>query len=291
MGALPALAFLVFIGNACFPVPDSAMVEDRRLGAFTNAVRFEVLASGEVLVVDAGSERVILLAPTGEVLRAAGGFGWGEGSFDGISGVATDGIAIDVADRNNHRIQRFDRRLTPSSVLSTRDTSEPAARFGYPAAIAITPFGDRLILDGENRRLVKFSAAGRFDESFIPARATSRPLVDPVDISVAANGQIAILERGAIRLLDAFGTELRVIQHDWLDSASGLHFTERGGCAVTTRGLLWFDPAGSAISTNSYEEVFWSLRPSELRDVSFLQGEVFFLTPSEIIVCSNRSVH
>jgi len=113
--------------------------------AQTSAIRgasLDVDLYGNLYVLSAEENTVKLIGPDGKVVAVVGGAGWENGRFDRPSGIwARNGIDVFVADYGNHRVQRFDRGLTFVSSLSTRESSEPGQRFGYPSDVALSRMG------------------------------------------------------------------------------------------------------------------------------------------------------
>jgi hypothetical protein len=262
---------------------DTMLVEQSRFGQFIDAVRIESIGADDLLVVDAGSNEVVWLSGKGEVVRRFGGYGWTPGSFDRPSGVASDGLNIFVSDWGNHRIQRFERNGTFVSSLSTRDTSFEAAQFGHPCGVAVTRFGDLLVLDEENERIAKFVHGTAFDNSFAAAQPT-RGYRDLVDIETTPGGQILLLERGTLSILDEFGSPVRSVAHLWLDGARGVGSSERVAVAVCDSGLIIVPLDEQLMQSIPVSRIFFASQPGLLRDVILKGRTLFLLTQHEVIV-------
>ncbi len=162
--------------------------------------------AGNILVADAGGNRVIVFSSAGDSIAGTGGSGWGNDQFDNPVAVASSGLFVFVADRDNHRIQRFARDLTFVATLSTRETGGPSA-FGYPSGIAVAAEGDMYITDGENKRVVKFNAFGQFVRAFGGVEGGSRfMLQEPTQVATTTDGSVFVLDRGRVAAFDGFGT-------------------------------------------------------------------------------------
>ena len=126
------------------------------IGKFKNASAFTITAAGILYVADASSDEIYKLDTLGNNLKDVGGYGWDEGAFDHPVDVFANPLSVYVTDKNNHRIQRFDKDLNFISLLYTRENDNPAERFGYPLSAVTSNQGDLFILDSENKRILKF---------------------------------------------------------------------------------------------------------------------------------------
>jgi DNA-binding beta-propeller fold protein YncE len=161
--------------------------------------------SGTVFVADEGQHRVVTLTAGGDSIASVGSMGWGTEQFDDPVAIASRGLDVYVADRNNHRVQRYTRDLTLISSLSTRELRGPSA-FGYPAGVALSPEGDMFVTDGENKRILKFNAFGKYIRSFGGLDGSPFLLHEPTQVATTADGFVFVLDRGKVASFDALGT-------------------------------------------------------------------------------------
>ncbi len=181
-------------------------------GLCVECVDIDTDIEGNVLVVDAGRNLVVKYSAAGDSIGGVGGFGRGEREFDSPSALyAARGTEVLVADRNNHRIQRFDRRLEYVGTIRTRDEENERIRFGYPLDVALSRQGDVHILDGENRRVLVLDASGRFLRSIGEVGSGEGRLVDPQRLELDGEDNVYVLDRGVLRQYDPFGSWLRDI--------------------------------------------------------------------------------
>jgi DNA-binding beta-propeller fold protein YncE len=126
-----------------------------------------------VIVADAGNNRIRKITPQGQVSTLAGtgerGHRDGEGNaaqFDWPRGVAVDGGGnVIVADGGNHRI----RKITPQGQVSTlagsgeeghRDGEGTVAQFDRPCGVAVDGGGNVIVADTDNHRIRMISPQG-----------------------------------------------------------------------------------------------------------------------------------
>jgi hypothetical protein len=181
-------------------------------GSFVGAADLDYDVAGNIYVVDESSNMLVKISPQGDSLHAVSGFGSGELQFDGPTAVyARRGNDIYVADYNNHRIQRFNRMLDYITTIYTRDDADERNRFGYPRDIAVTRQGDLLIVDGENRRVLKINSSGQVMRSFGDLNAGAGRLVDPSKIEVDDEDNAYVLDGRRVLEFDPFGSYVRDI--------------------------------------------------------------------------------
>lgn len=175
-------------------------------GSFRDAVDLDADIEGNLYVLDAGRDLLIKYSPTGDSLAAVGGYGRGAEGFDEPTALyARRGTDVFVADYNNHRVQRFDRRLDYVTTLYTRDDPDDQIRFGYPLDVAVSRQGDVHVLDGENRRVVVFDPSGRYVRSFGDLSDGEGRMVDPKELELDDADNVYLLDDGEIKVYDPFG--------------------------------------------------------------------------------------
>jgi len=140
---------------------------------FSDPIGVAVDKNGNVYVTDAGNNKIRKITPAGVVSTVAGT--GAQGSADGVGATATfsypEGVAVDssgvlyVSDFNNHKI----RKITPAGVVSTlagtgaqgsADGAAATATFSHPRGIALDADGNIYVVDSENNKIRKITAAG-----------------------------------------------------------------------------------------------------------------------------------
>jgi hypothetical protein len=164
-------------------------------------------------VVDAGTNELLKVAPSGRLLRKTGGPGWEDGSMDQPKDVAAmSGLDVYVADYGNHRVLRFDRDLNlQSSGTPSPGSDSPAPSFGYPKSVAATRFGDLLVVDGESNRVLSFPREGGEARLFGDLHGGKGALMAPVRIRVSGADAVYVQDSGRLVQYDVFGNYVRTI--------------------------------------------------------------------------------
>ncbi len=184
------------------------------IGNFKSATSFYITSAGTIYVTDAGTNEIYKIDTLGNVLKYAGGYGWDDGQFDTPTDVYANPLSVFVCDKNNSRIERFDKDLNFVSSLYTRDNSNRNERFGYPLSCALSQQGDLYILDSENKRVVKFDLFGNFTQNFGGYDAGSFSLSKPIQLAVSADNKIFVLDKNRIVVFDQYGNNVALIKND-----------------------------------------------------------------------------
>lgn len=282
---LTIAACLVYsVADARPELVDTTFVEITSFGSFERATRIMVGPQGWVYVVDAGGSSVRAFRSITSPPQSIGGYGWNSFSFDDPTGVATDGLNLYVADRGNHRIQRFDRNLNFISTLFTRDTAAAFARFGYPAGVALSRLGDLFILDGESVRALKFTQQSVFERSFGEIDAEGRKLRRPIEILVSASDQVYILEPDRLLEFDYFGNYVRTIGRGILHNARGFCLTDRGPLIAEPDTLYWLTGEGAVSQVFPVSNILSGGTVAPIEDVAIDRGRLYLLNTKKVIV-------
>lgn len=175
------------------------------IGNFKNASAFTITSAGIIYVCDAASDEIYKLDTLGNYIRDVGGYGWDEGAFDQPADVFANPLSVYVADKNNHRIQKFDKDLNFISILYTRESDDPSERFGYPLSAVTSNQGDLFILDSENKRILKFDLFGNFILNFGGFDSGNFALVNPSKMVVSPSNNLYVLDGDKIVIFDQYG--------------------------------------------------------------------------------------
>jgi DNA-binding beta-propeller fold protein YncE len=177
-------------------------------GEFENATSFYINSAGVVFVTDDVTDEVYQLDTLGNELNSTGGFGWEINAFDDPVDVFADPLKVFVTDKNNHRIQRFDKYLNFNFQFYNRDSEIEEERFGYPLSAVQSNLGDVFILDSENKRILKFDLFGNFIQTIGGYDYGNYTLTDPVQLAVSMRNNIYVLDGNKIYIFDNYGTAL-----------------------------------------------------------------------------------
>jgi hypothetical protein len=264
--------------------PDTTLVEEKALGSFQRATRLITSPQGWTYTIDHERNLVVLAKGAEEPSASVGGYGWSSTTFDQPTGLATDGLNLYVSDRGNHRLLRFDRSLNFISSFTTRDTSLLAARFGLPLGVALSRLGDVFVLDGENLRVVKFTANMQYERSFGDFDDARSRLRQPVKILISPDDHVFVLEPDRLLEFDYFGQYLREISAGRIHDAKGFCFVRGGIIVVSTNTLSWFGEHGELLQEISAAGMLSSSPIDSMEDVAAGGERLFLLTATRLHV-------
>lgn len=177
-------------------------------GKFQNASSFAITMNGIIYVTDSYKNELYKLDTLGNVLAFIGGYGWDTSQFDDPVDVFATPLNVYVADKNNNRIQIFDKDLNFLSVFTTSDNTDNNFAFGYPTSVGVSGQGDMFILDSDNDRILKYDLNGNFSQEIGGVDAGEFSISSPIKFAVSKNGNVFVLESGFVDVFDQYGNGL-----------------------------------------------------------------------------------
>jgi DNA-binding beta-propeller fold protein YncE len=227
---MKSLIALLVLFSGISSLPQNYKLENK-ISQFSNASSFYINPAGFIYVTDISTDEVTAIDTLGNLLKKIGGYGWRESAFDNPVDVFADALKILVADKNNHRIQRFDKNLNYNFRIYTRASDFEEERFGYPLSVSMSNQGDLFILDSENSRVVKFDIFGNFLQNFGGYDYGNYALQKPLQLAVSMQNNIFIIDGNQVIIFDQYGNgigkitgadefiSIRII-FDWLTVAT-----------------------------------------------------------------------
>ncbi len=212
--------FLIIFIISSSVLPQTLSFE-KCFGNFQNASSFDIDLNFNFYITDKDSSIIIKLDSLGNMINSIGGYGWEESTFDEPVDIFTNTLSVYVADKNNNRIQRFDKDLNFLSQYTGEDQNNNNIEFNYPTCIAISTIGDLFILDSDNTRILKFDLSGKYILELGGNDAGEFSIDNPKYFTTDNNGNIYALDENLIKVFDQYGNELLkfqpVINADKLD--------------------------------------------------------------------------
>lgn len=253
----------------------------RSIGSFKQASSFYITSAGIIYVTDDGTNEIYKLDTLGNVLKYAGGFGWTEGQFDTPSDVFANPLSVYVCDKNNSRIERFDKDLNYISSLYTRNSDNKSERFGYPLSCALSQQGDLYILDSENKRIVKFDLFGNFVQNFGGYDAGSFSLSNPKQLAISTDNKIYVLDVGKLLIFDQYGNNILSFKTD--RNFHGIRIIFNNMTLTSSDGVYYSNLSNPdfGISKLNLEGI---KDPVTLVNSLIFDGKLYLLTPDKILV-------
>ncbi|MFC2102981.1 NHL repeat-containing protein [Bacteroidota bacterium] len=269
----------------CINIYAQKFLYERSIGEFNNATSFYINPAGILFVTDDFTDEVYQLDTLGNLLNTIGGYGWDINAFDDPVDIYADPLTVFVTDKNNHRIQMFDKNLNFIFEFNSRESEIEEERFGYPVSTVQSNQGDVIILDSENKKILKFNLFGDFIQTIGGYDYGSYTLSDPKKLAVSMRNNIYVLDDQSIFIYDSYGTgignietpeeihSIRII-FNWLsiNSEEKVYITNLSG---KEKKLI-------EVSLNGYDD--------EIKIVSSMifKYKLFLLTAKNILIFSSQ---
>ncbi|WP_124245588.1 NHL repeat-containing protein [Cyclonatronum proteinivorum] len=187
-----------------------------------------VPGQNRIFIIEQGRHRLLVLDLQGRRVDSLGVRGRSNYRFDRPSAIdATNGLQLYIADRNNARIQLFDRRLSYLSTITPDSDRAGSNDFFRPGAVAVTAFGDVFAADSDAGALLRFDQNGRLQQR-TDLRDTE--LMLPLRDLLVHDESLFVLESGR-GLVHELGS-----QGSWRRFISG---TEGSRAMAADQGGLW----------------------------------------------------
>ena len=147
---------------------------------------------------------------SGEMINKIGGFGWDSHNLNTPSDLCLNaGLNIIVADKNNHRLVRFDKNINFISAFPDENSD---FQLQYPKAIEITQDGMLFILQENMQEILKLNLDEESYQSIGIDVSEGFELIEPVDIYLNKKDELFVLEKsGKILSFDRYGTPLQIL--------------------------------------------------------------------------------
>lgn len=166
---------------------------------FGAPVDVAVDGDGNLYVVDREQDRVQKFAPSGELVKAWGGHGDGEGELDRPTAVAVDGEGnVLVADSGNDRVQKFD--ADGRFLMQWGTSGSNGGEFRQPTGVAVDRENNVYVADSHNHRIQKFDAEGRYLGWAGGEGSDDGQLLEPYGVVVDSQGRIYVTDSGNHRI-------------------------------------------------------------------------------------------
>ncbi|MFA7227922.1 MAG: NHL repeat-containing protein [Melioribacteraceae bacterium] len=202
------LLFLLYMAFNRFQA--QTLVPAGQIGQFNSASSFSINPAGYLYIADSGNNEIVKLDTLGNVIKKIGGYGWSESSFDNPADIFANTLNVYVSDKNNNRVQFFDKDLNFISQFSNQNSNDEASVFRYPAGCAVSNQGDIFILDSDNNRIIKFNSRGEFQAAIGSFDAGQYALTSPKQFAIA-DSKIIVIDSKRMIVFDHFGNGIKIV--------------------------------------------------------------------------------
>lgn len=249
------------------------------IGDFKNASSFSINSTGFLFITDSETDEIYKIDTLGNIIKDTGGYGWDENQFDNPVNVFATPLKVYICDKNNHRVEIFDKDLNFISQINTRESNNEAERFGYPLSCTVSKQGDLFILDSENNRIIKFDLFGNFVQNFGGFDAGKFMLVKPTGFSISNGNNIFVIDKNKIVIFDQYGNGISSI--DLSENPSGINIVFNNLTINSERNIY----SSNLSSEFSLKKLKLDI-DKNLKIVSSLifNDKLYVLTPRQILI-------
>lgn len=252
-----------------------------QIGSFISAKSFSINSLGYIYVSDVFSNEIIKLDTLGKVIKSIGGYGWKESSFDYPTDVFATPLNIYVSDKNNNRIQLFDKDLNFLSYFSSQNSDDDRIKFNYPICSAVSSQGDIMILDYDNRRILKFNTRWEYESSIGSYESGSYAFVNPKHFTVTNDAKILVVDSNSLLLFDQFGNGIKKIQLSFeADNISATYST----ISVNNKSQISCYTNSDLDSNNFQLFTFNPKLEDDIEDSFLYKSKLYLLTKKTILI-------
>ncbi len=275
------ILFIIFLFSTLIKIfPQDYSYLDS-FGKFKNASSFCITSAGIIYLTDSGTDEVFKLDTLGNILKYAGGYGWDGGLFDNPSDVFATPLSVYVCDKNNNRIERFDKDLNFIWQLYTHNSDTTDQRFGYPLGCAVSQQGDLYVLDSENKRIIKFDLFGSFVQNFGGYDAGNFSLINPQKIAISSDNKIYVVDKDRIVIFDQYGNGLSLIKMDSTQTGINIIFNK---LTVNNDDKIYFSDLNSAETSLTQINLIKTGKVENIVSSFIFNDKLYVLTRNEIQV-------
>ncbi len=260
---------------------------ERSVGKFKGASSFFINPAGIIYVTDATTDEILMMDTLGIPIRSIGGYGWRESAFDNPVDVFADALKVFVTDKNNHRIQRFDKNLNFNFQIFTRESSVEDERFGYPLSAVMSNQGDIFILDSENSRIVKFDIFGNFVQNFGGYDYGNYALINPKQLAISMQNNLFVIDKNLILIFDQFGNGIGYSEGNYNFTGIKIVFND---LTVNTENKIFYSNLRNPELSFNELKLSGTNEISKINSALVFNNKLYVLTKNEILVFSKSKI-
>jgi len=237
------------------------------LGEFESASAFTLTPGGQFYVTDLAKNEIVKVDTFGNLIQSIGGYGWNSSTFDEPIDVFATDLRVYVTDKNNNRIQVFDKDLNYLFLIKTDEQINDANNFQYPTSCESSIQGDIYILDSDNTRVMKFNSEGNFLLEFGNYDSGDFMLSSPVKLALSQDSKIFVIDENKLTVFDQYGMGLLKLNSS----------TEPENINITFNNLIVNTPDSLFyLNLQNPNNKFVNITPNDLdEDTQIVEGIIF----------------
>jgi hypothetical protein len=251
------------------------------IGSFTSAASISINSAGIIYVSDISNNEIIKIDTLGKILKFIGGYGWAPSLFDSPVDVFATTLNVYVSDKNNNRIQFFDKDLNFISAFSTQNLTDDRIVFRYPICSSVSNQGDLFILDSDNKRILKFNLRGEYQASIGGFDAGSFALNNPLQFVVTSNTKLLVADSPNLVLFDQVGNGIKKFQLPF--QPDNINNSYQTICVFNSKQIALFNDA--TLETGNINPVVLNPKIDEdIVDACVFNSKLYVLVKNTIVV-------
>ncbi len=277
------LLYIFILLNFSTSIFSQALLFKGEIGNFKSASSFSLTPGGVFYVATTEDNEIIKLDTLSNVLKSVGGYGWSSSTFDEPVDIFATDLRVYVTDKNNNRVQVFDKDLNYLFLIKTDEITNNIDGFQYPMSCATSIQGDIYILDSDNTRVLKFNSSGEFLLEFGNYSSGDFLLETPIKLALSQDSKVFILDDGFLNIYDQYGMGLIRIESDFEPTNINITFNN---LLLNSSDSLYYQNLRNPI------EKFTNITPTDFpKDATIVEALIFnnnlyILTESKIHIYS-----
>lgn len=272
---------LILLLPVTLSVQAQGFVPAGTIGLFSAAKSFSINSTGYIFVTDTSSNELIKIDTLGNVVKFIGGYGWQQSLFDNPTDVFATTLNVYVSDKNNNRVQFFDKDLNFLSQLSSDKATDSRYVFNYPTCSAVSNQGDLFLLDSDNNRILKFNIRGEYQVTIGSFDAGSFALSNTINFAITGDARLLVVDPPNIIEFDQFGNGIKKIKFPFVPTninATAQSITVNNGTQIAIFSNSDFE------NGNFNPVIFEPKLDNAIMDVFFFRSKLYVLTKSTILI-------
>lgn len=253
------------------------------IGNFKSASAFSLTPGGYFYVSDISNNEIIKLDTLNNILKSIGGYGWSSSTFDEPTDIYATDLRVFVTDKNNNRVQVFDKDLNFLFFIKADNISSDIEGFQYPLSCAPSIQGDIYVLDSDNSRIVKFNSSGEFLLEFGSYNSGNFLLSYPVKLALSQDSKVFVLDEKSINVFDQYGMGLIKIRTN--DDMSNLNIMFNN-MIVNSADSLYYQNLKNPLQKFRNITPIHDLINSNIIEAILFNSKLYILTENSILIFS-----
>lgn len=237
------------------------------IGNFESASAFTLTPGGMFFVADLSKNEIIKIDTLDNVIQSIGGYGWSSSTFDEPIDIFATDLRVYVSDKNNNRIQVFDKDLNYLFLIQTDEQNDDIISFQYPTSCATSTQGDIYILDSDNTRILKFNSEGDFLLEFGNYDSGDFSLSSPTKLALSQDSKIFVIDENNLTVFDQYGMGLLKLNSKV--NPENINITYNN-LIVNTSDSLYY------LNLQTPNSKFINITPNDIdEDIEIIEGIIF----------------